>query len=133
MSEKLTTIATFSQAMEAHLSKAKLESEGIKCFIADEYTVTMYWLLSNAIGGVKLLVKESDRERAVEILRQESTGTNSIEADEDEPRCPKCGSLDIYYEKYSRRAVFISWLLLTVPFPFLKRKWKCRKCGYQWK
>ena len=135
MSEKLITIATFSQEIEAHLSKIRLESEGIECFIADEYIVTMNWLYSNAVGGVKLKVKESDVERTIEILRQEPVSTDSVgdrvSEDDNEPRCPKCNSLDVYYEKFSRRLVFASWLLLGVPFPFLKRKWKCRKCGYQ--
>ncbi|NOR54258.1 MAG: DUF2007 domain-containing protein [Candidatus Aminicenantes bacterium] len=132
MPEKLITIATFSRVMEAHLSKARLESGGIECFLADEYIVIMNWLYSDAVGGVKLRVKASDVQRAVEILRQEPASTDSGFA-KDGFCCPKCHSSDVYYEKYWRRAVFISWILLTVPFPFLKRRWKCRECGYQWK
>jgi len=133
MPERLVTVATFSRAMGAYLSKARLESEGIECFVVDEFTVTMNWLFSNAIGGVKLNVKESEAQRAAEILRQEPISTDSTEIGEDGLRCPKCDSPDVYYEKYSRRIFFASWLLLDVPFPFLKRKWRCRECGYEWK
>ncbi len=133
MLDRLITVATFSRAMGAHLSKARLESEGIECFVADEFTVTMNWLYSNAIGGVKLNVKESDAQRAAEILRQEPISTDSTEIGEDGPRCPKCDSPDVYYEGYSRRLVFASWLLSGVLFPFLKRKWRCRACGHEWK
>lgn len=127
MPEKLITIARFSQAMEAYLSKGRLESEGIECFIADEFTTTS-WLLANALGGVKLNVRESDIERALEVLQ-----IDTVEAGADEPRCPECASPDINYEKCSRRVVFASLLLLGFPLPFLKRKWKCKECGYQWR
>ncbi|MDY6863730.1 MAG: DUF2007 domain-containing protein [Thermodesulfobacteriota bacterium] len=138
MAEKLITVATFSQAIEAHLSKIRLESEGIECFIADEHVVAINWFLSNAVGGVKLKVKELDAERAAEILRQEPVATDFKETKVnegyyDEPQCPFCSSLNIYYEKFSRRLVFISILFLGFPFPFLKRQWRCRECGYKWK
>ena len=41
--------------------------------------------------------------------------------------------LSISYEKFSRRIFWGSWLLLHIPFPFPKRRWKCRACRYQWK
>ncbi len=118
MHEGLIVIATFSQPMEAHLTKARLESEGVECFLDDELTVTTNWLLSNAIGGVKLKVKESDVEKAAEILQQEPVDIDSIEfdedmeTDEDRLQCPKCNSSsDVYYEKYSRRTFFLFWML----------------------
>ncbi len=154
MGEKLITIATFSQAIEAHLCKTKLEAEGIACFIADEHIVSMNWLYSNAVGGVKLQVKEENAEKALAILRQESasrdsingaqqtelslqrTGTPPARDKKDENRrfrCPRCNSPDVFYERFSRRLVFLSWLLSGIPFPFFKRSWKCEKCGYQGK
>jgi len=47
--------------------------------------------------------------------------------------CPECDSLDMYHSKPSRRFVLLSCLLLGFPLLFLKRKWKCRECGNQWK
>lgn len=137
MSEKLITIATFSQAIEAHVSKTKLESEGIICFIADENIVNMNWFYSNAVGGVKLQVKESDVKRALEILHQKPISvdfmTGEAEKEDEGIFCPKCGSSEVYYEKFSRRLVFASWLLLGIPFPFFKKKWICKQCGYEGK
>jgi tetratricopeptide (TPR) repeat protein len=134
---QLTTIARFSYPTEAYILKARLETEGIPSFIADEYTVTIYWLYSNAIGGVKLQVKRSDVERALEILNQEPEGTEWIEDEfgegDDQPQCSKCGSVHTYYEKYAMRLVFLSWLILCFPLPILKRKWKCADCGHIWK
>ncbi len=139
MTEELVTIATFSTAVEADLARARLESEGIECFLADEHTVTVNWLYSQAVGGVKLQVREADAQRAVEILKGTSTLAEDAEGRETEetegakPRCPRCDSPDVHYERFSRRLAFLSWLVLSFPLPFLKRKWKCENCGYEWK
>jgi tetratricopeptide (TPR) repeat protein len=133
----LVTIATFSQATEAYVLKTKLEAEGIWSLVADEHLVTWNWLYSNALGGVKLRVREVDVERALEVLGLESLGTESeeeeLDIEDDESRCPNCNSFNIHYERYARRPQFASWLLLGFPIPFLKRKWKCNDCGYEWK
>ena len=144
--EELITIANFSHPTDADPVVAWLESEGIACFVTNEHTVTMNWLYSNAIGGVGVQVKAADVERANEILqavsnsdtvREESTPTDSEmdqgSDDTSEIRCPQCGSENVYYEKFSRRLVFASWILLTVPLPFFKKKWKCRECEHLFK
>jgi len=56
-------ILTFTYPYEAHIVKSKLESEDIPTQTRDELTVR-----SNAIGGVKLLVKEDDYDKALKIL-----------------------------------------------------------------
>jgi hypothetical protein len=61
-------ILTFTYPHEAHLAKGKLESEGIEVQITDEMTVQVHNFYSNAIGGVKLLVRETDLQRANQIL-----------------------------------------------------------------
>jgi hypothetical protein len=63
------TLEKYSQAIEAHVVKSKLESEGIECFIADEHVVGVNWLYSNAIGGVKVQVHPEDLEEARKILQ----------------------------------------------------------------
>ncbi|MGJ3255801.1 MAG: DUF2007 domain-containing protein [Alcanivorax sp.] len=47
----MITVARFSMPDEAHIAKSRLESEGIPAFVADEHTVGMNWLYSNAMGG----------------------------------------------------------------------------------
>jgi Putative prokaryotic signal transducing protein len=68
MAGKLVTIARFDLAGQAHIAKNALEAVGIKSVLADEQTVAMDWLLSNAIGGIKVQVLEEDAERAVTAL-----------------------------------------------------------------
>jgi hypothetical protein len=44
--------------MEANIVKAKLEDSGFACFLADENVATLNPLYNQAIGGVKLTLKE---------------------------------------------------------------------------
>lgn len=141
--EEFITVANFSHPTEADPVVAWLESEGIECFLTNEHTVTMNWLYSNAIGGVEVQVKVADVERANEIL-QVVLNSDTIEGEplpadsemdqessnNSEIRCPQCGSEDVYYENFSRRLVFASWAILSVPLPFFKRKWKCQECEH---
>jgi hypothetical protein len=68
--EKYITIKTFNYPADSFLVKSKLESEGIECFLKDELTIQVDPLLSNAIGGVKLQVKENDYHDAEMILAE---------------------------------------------------------------
>ncbi|MHC4481917.1 MAG: putative signal transducing protein [Planctomycetota bacterium] len=138
MTDKLITIANFSEPFRAHLAKIELESEGIKCFLVGENFIATYWLLSNADRGIKLQVKESDAKRALEILEtRQKPGTAAVTEDEaHEPadlRCPKCSSENIEYEKFSRKLFFLSILFLRFPLPFPKKSYRCENCGHVWK
>jgi len=68
MAEKLVTITTFDMPTEAHLAKNLLAANGLAPFLADEFTVGVAWHLSNALGGIKLQVAETDAERAIAAL-----------------------------------------------------------------
>ena len=145
---RLITIATFSHPTEAYVLKTKLDAFGIWSFVADDNTVIMNWLYSNAIGGVKLQVKEADVEQAYQLLGLggqdlEDTADNLDEGDDE--ACPSCHSMNIYYNRYNMRLIFASWFLSWLWFvffvgfnggfavPFFKRRWKCDDCGYEWK
>lgn len=68
---KLVTIARYQNVSTANLAKNKLEMAGIASFLADAETINTDWLLSNALGGVKLQVEASDADRAREQLSYE--------------------------------------------------------------
>lgn len=63
---KLITVQTFDNPIDLALLKSKLESEGIKCFVFDEHTVTLQPLLSNGVGGIKLKINEADTDQAID-------------------------------------------------------------------
>jgi len=85
----LIKVRTFDNYFLANITLTKLQSGGIECYLKDENTVTMDPILSGAIGGIKLVVKEEDAEEAKKLLQQ---------FDEDYLRsvkCPKCGNSEI--------------------------------------
>lgn len=133
--ESLVTVARFNYPLEAHLNRAKLEYEGIDSIVVDEHMVNVNWLYNIAVGGVKLQVRESDAERALAILGEipEHVPEDPSAEISDDERCPQCHSTDIHYETFHMRPLFILWLLVSFTLPFLKRKWKCSHCGYEWK
>ncbi len=48
--------------------RVKLEDAGVVCFVPDEHTAAWYPRYINAIGGLRLQVRQSDMERATAIL-----------------------------------------------------------------
>ena len=65
---KFILLAAFDNYIPAHIALGRLKEEFINCYLQDEYTVTIDPLLSNAVGGIKLMVAETQAERAREIL-----------------------------------------------------------------
>jgi hypothetical protein len=66
MKEKLITLATFSYPEQAYLVKTMLDAEGIWSMVADEAART-YALTSS---GVRLLVRESDAQKAAQVIKE---------------------------------------------------------------
>ena len=132
----LVTLAHFRDIPEALLAKGKVESAGIRCVLADGNLVRMDWLLSNAIGGIRLQVHQQDAECARAVLEEpippdfseEEVGETYVQ-----PRCPRCFSLDIGFETINRFWTFGLWLLLQCPIRVRKQNWKCYTCGIEWK
>jgi type III secretory pathway lipoprotein EscJ len=68
--ERLITIKAYLGPVEASMMHSILESEDVYSFLKDENSVIMAPYLSNAIGGIKLQVRESDVQKAVDILQE---------------------------------------------------------------
>lgn len=65
---KFVLLYSFDNYIPAHIALGRLKEEYINCYLQDEYSVTIDPFLSNAIGGIKLMVNEVQLERAKEIL-----------------------------------------------------------------
>ncbi len=129
-------VASFSQPVEAHLARTKLESEGIPCVVGDENLIRVDWLLSNAVGGVKLMVPVSEVDRARDALRPQPrlvVASPHGEHADGEMICPRCRSDDVYFNRYSRRMAGFFILLVGFLIPWRDRRWACTQCGYEWK
>jgi hypothetical protein len=65
-------IRRYQNLPEAWLSKSILDSSGIESFLVDENLVGIQWMYSNAVGGIKLLVRSEDAETARNLLEQDT-------------------------------------------------------------
>lgn len=94
----MIVVARFSFPHEAHIARASLDSVGIESHIADEHTVNTQWLYSNAMGGVRLMVAESDAEDAKQILSSDFSESleSELAVDEGKDVCPNCGSKELF-------------------------------------
>lgn len=133
---ELVTIATFDNSVDAYLNKSKLEANGIQTFIEDEFIVTMDWFYSNAIGGIKLKVKEKEADTAKRIISSEpkdiflaqETGNDDWKA----TQCPNCKSYSVKYEKYSRRFALLAMFICGLPLLYTNEIWSCFACKAKW-
>lgn len=67
--QRLVVVATFSTPWEAQIAQARLSAEGLHSLIADEHVIRMV-ALANAVGGIRLKVREQDAAAAAEVLRR---------------------------------------------------------------
>ena len=82
-------VRSFDNYIYANILLLRLKEEGIECYIQDENTITLDPLLSPAIGGMKLMVKESDVIRVnmmLDLFEMEYLTTLA---------CPNCGQAGI--------------------------------------
>ncbi|HET9407393.1 MAG TPA: DUF2007 domain-containing protein [Candidatus Sulfotelmatobacter sp.] len=129
----LITIRQFRDLPEALLAKGSLESAGIECFLADENLVRLDWFISNFVGGIKLRVRPHDVENAEKILSEpilEGLYVHGVGLYE-QPRCPKCQSLDVNFQELDRPIAYMS-AFLRVPVPVQRSGWHCHACDAEW-
>src|SRR5215218_9717115 len=86
---EFVVLQSFDNYMEAHIIMGRLEEEGIRCWLKDETTVTVTPYLSNALGGIKIMVVKDQYERAISILQHMSAEKRA------KYKCPNCSSSDI--------------------------------------
>jgi hypothetical protein len=128
----MVIIRKFRDLPEALFAKGSLESAGIECTMVDDNMVRLDWFISNLLGGVKLQVNREDAADAEEILSQpipENFDVTGI-GDYQQPRCPKCQSLNINFQEVSPAAYVSAYL--NVPIPFHRRAWRCHSCDAEW-
>jgi len=71
MPDSPVKIATYQQAAEAEPYRVALEQEGIRVLVDGGHVGTTLSYVGSALGGVRLLVAESDAARALEILAEQ--------------------------------------------------------------
>ncbi len=130
----LVTLRQYRDLSEAIVARGAIESAGIFCFLKDENLVRLDWQVSNMIGGIRLQVAAADREAAEAILSQPIPDSISIpdQPGFKQPRCPRCTSTDITWERHGRKAALASLYLFALPLPRGSESWHCDSCDLRW-
>jgi len=135
---------------EAHLIEGYLNSHGIETSLQDEMTVQVNTAYSNAVGGIKILVRDSEYDQSIQLLKNGGyiADPNISENDEQEvflveyssnhKNCPFCNSENIAIKKKPNTLSFIissflSLFLFAVIAPIFKNVYKCFDCDKEWK
>lgn len=90
------TLETFWSVEEAQLALGFLQAEEIPCRLEGVAMAGNFWHLSNATGGVKLLVARDDAERAAALLNavehhREGAASSDAESDTESDAEPVAG------------------------------------------
>ncbi|MDE6643964.1 MAG: DUF2007 domain-containing protein [Muribaculaceae bacterium] len=68
-SSESKVVATFQSIGDAYIAKGVLASEGVESWVINALISTIYPIL-NPDGGIRLIVRDEDFERAVEIINK---------------------------------------------------------------
>jgi DNA-directed RNA polymerase subunit RPC12/RpoP len=133
MENMFVKIGSYQYSSEAVIIKGRLESEGVKVFMGDNFTIDTDPLVSNAIGGVKLFVKNENLEQAQSILSEISRF--SLDNEGELMQCPKCGMHKIELgstvtDIKSLLAFLLGFILGLFPF-YTRYKYRCSNCGHE--
>jgi hypothetical protein len=134
---ELVVARAFSLPDEAHLACSVLHAAGLDARVADEYTVKTDWLLSNAVGGVKVMVRAEDLTTARELLEQTAVLSDDDASlqmldteDSEEDVCPRCRNRKWVPVTLGKRLAVWSWLIVGMPLYPVRRRWQCGHCGH---
>ena len=121
-------IKSFDSYITANIWFGRFSEEGIDCYLKDENTVTINPFLGNAIGGIKLCVRDSQMETAKAMLLQFENENRQLQ------KCLKCGDPNV---QYISQPGPINWLIAIATW-FLgsyaisaKEVYHCFSCGYE--
>lgn len=123
---KFVHLITFSDTINAHLVRTKLESVGIPCILTNENFTNLMPNYYNIMGsGVQVLVPEDQLENAQEITQINDTKLE----------CPNCKSIEVVNDIESKLwlKLFLIGISLIgfVPFGNMTNKYTCNNCRHK--
>jgi len=139
MDDKIVTLDSYYDPMLAEIVRARLEANGIDCFVADSLTIGANPLYNNAVGGVKVKVFERDIKKCREILAEDLEITTLDEpVADDSVHCPFCDSTNVRYGTSTEApadwfAAALSLILVAFPFFYPNKTWHCFDCHQEFK
>ncbi|MDL2307405.1 DUF2007 domain-containing protein [Desulfovibrio sp. OttesenSCG-928-C06] len=141
---ELVRIASFLDLGTAYVARSQLEGCGIRCFLANEHTVSIQPLYANALQGIELMVFAADAEEAASLLRNEFAPEDLLAEEKDmapeletalfepEATCPSCASPKTRRIWISRLFLLFTWLT-GIPLGTRRPVYRCGSCGHVWR
>lgn len=126
-------VENFTDLPLAELAKSKLESENVYCCLQNKYHASLKWQVGNALGGIRVLVRSEDYDKAKTILdNDESALLEKIAFPDPETAdlCQRCKSENLEYVNLRRYSGALM-LLTGVPLVFWGSYYKCKECGFK--
>jgi hypothetical protein len=125
-------VRSYLTLFEADVAWSAIDAADIHAALADDNLIRLNFLLSNAIGGVKLVVPSPLVDEVRAILDERARPVAGDEAEfphlPDEEKCKSCGG--DAFEFHERMLMPVAtWLLLGFPLGRIKRIRQCRRCG----
>jgi rubredoxin len=124
----MVTVQSFDNYFSANIILTRLQAEGVECYLKDENTVTIDPMLSNAIGGIKLVVKEEDAAAVIKLLRGYHI-EYMLSA-----TCPECGSNSFTHIAKPKVANYLTAILTYLFAGYAvapEYVYQCGNCGYE--
>jgi hypothetical protein len=124
----LVTVKTFDNYFSANITLTRLQAQGIECYLKDENTVTIDPMLSNAIGGIKLVVK-SEAAASVKKILDGYQLEYLLSA-----TCPNCGSNSFTYVAKQDAANFVTAIFTWMFSSYAVAPnyvYRCGNCDYE--
>ena len=124
----LITVKTFDNYFSANIILTRLHAEGVECYLKDETTITIDPILTNAIGGIKLVVKKENARYVKGILQRfEEEYTQAA-------TCPKCKAHEFIYLAKPGVTNFLTAILTSLFASYAiapEYVYRCENCGYE--
>lgn len=135
----LTTVGRYFDPWEAHVLRARLESEGIPATVAGDQHIIANWPLSVALGGAALQVPSACLTQAQEIVADYHAGTLQADLIAEQPgaadACPACGAAEVVGSVPLEQRVLTvaTFLFAGAPFPTRASRMHCQACSHTWR
>ena len=122
------TVKTFDNYFSANIILTRLHAEGVECYLKDETTITIDPILTNAIGGIKLVVKKENARYVRGILQRFDDEYTQAAT------CPRCKAHDFTYIAKPGVTNFLTAVLTSLFASYAIAPdyvYRCGNCGYE--
>ncbi len=121
-------LKTFDSYFDAHIILTKLQDAGIECYLLNENMAGLNPGLSNLYGDIKLVIKDTDAEEAMALLKRfEEDYINSV-------KCPLCRMNQIVRIPKPGPKGYLARVLIGLiftPAAAVDFVYHCNNCGWE--